>query len=87
MDDDGDGEIRGRERAGLALWHDRNTNGISDRGEIRPLIDWGIVSLSTTYEYDARHQHEIAWSPRGVVFATGEARPTYDLVMESRSPK
>src|SRR5688572_27417534 len=25
MDDDGDGEIRGRERIGLALWHDRNS--------------------------------------------------------------
>ncbi|HUR20761.1 MAG TPA: hypothetical protein VMZ90_08125 [Vicinamibacterales bacterium] len=84
MDDDGDGEIRGRERIGLALWEDRNSNGISERGEVRPLIDWGIVSLSTSYEYNAGHQHELAWSPRGVVFATGEVRPTYDLVMESR---
>ena len=85
MDDDGDGEIRGRERIGLALWQDRNSNGVSDRGEVRSLVDWGIVSLSTSYEYDSRHQHEIAWSPRGVVFASGEVRPTYDLVMESRS--
>jgi hypothetical protein len=81
MDDDGDGEIRGRERLGLSLWHDRNSNGISDRGEVRTLIDWGIVSLSTSYEYDASHQHEIAWSPSGVRFESGEVRPTYDLVM------
>lgn len=84
MDDDGDGVIDGREREGLALWHDRNHNGISECGEVRPLTEWGIVSLSTSYEYDARHQHEIAWSPRGVVFATGEVRPTYDLVMGTR---
>lgn len=83
MDDDGDGVIGGREREGLALWHDRNHNGISDRGEVRPLIEWGIASLSTSYEYDPRHQHEIAWSPRGVVFTSGEVRPTYDLVMGS----
>ena len=87
MDDDGDGAIRGPERAGLALWHDRNSNGVSDRGEVRPLTGWGIVALSTSYEYDARHQHEIAWSPRGVVFATGEVRPTYDLVMNTKAPK
>jgi hypothetical protein len=85
MDDDGDGAISGRERVGLALWHDRNSNGISDRGEVRTLIDWGIVSLSTSYAYDASHQHEIAWSPRGVVFAGGEVRPTYDLVMMTTS--
>lgn len=84
MDDDGDGVIRGREREGLALWHDRNHNGISDQGEVRPLAEWDIVSLSTSYEYDSRHQHEIAWSPRGVVFASGEVRPTYDLVMGAR---
>lgn len=84
MDDDGDGVIDGREREGLALWHDRNHNGISDRGEVRPLVEWGIESLSTSYEYDPRHQHEIAWSPRGVVFTSGEVRPTYDLVMGAR---
>lgn len=84
MDDDGDGVIGGREREGLALWHDRNHNGISDRGEVRPLTEWGIASLSTSYEYDPRHQHEIAWSPRGVVFTNGEVRPTYDLVMAAR---
>jgi hypothetical protein len=84
MDDDGDGEISGREREGLALWHDRNSNGLSDRGEVRPLTAWGIASLSTSYEYDARHQHEIAWSPRGVAFTNGEVRPTFDLVMSTK---
>lgn len=44
------------------------------KGEVRPLTDWGIVSLSTSCEYDGRHQHEIAWPPRGVVFAGGEVR-------------
>lgn len=83
MDDDGNGEIRGPEREGLSLWHDRNHNGVSEKGEVRSLAEWDIISLSTAFEYDARHQHEIAWSPRGVQFAGGEVRPTYDLAMSS----
>jgi len=81
LDDDNDGSIRGCELNGLALWHDRNGDGISDRGEVRPLTEHGVVSLSTRYEYDARHPDEIAWSKNGVTFATGEVRPTFDLVL------
>jgi hypothetical protein len=83
LDDDGDGEIRGRELIGLALWHDRNADGRSDRGEVRPVGDWNIVALSCAYEYDASHPDEIAWSPRGVRFGDGTARPTFDLVLHS----
>ena len=49
LDDDGDGRIAGAELAGLALWHDRNADGVSDRGEVRPVSEWGIVSLSCEY--------------------------------------
>jgi hypothetical protein len=83
LDDDGDGEIRGGELRGLALWHDRNLNGISERGEVRPVVDWGIVSLSTSYRIDASHQDEIPWSSAGVRFADGTVRPTFDVVLRN----
>ena len=54
LDDDGDGQIAGPELRGLALWHDRNANGRSDPGEVRPVGEWGIVSLSC--EHRARRR-------------------------------
>lgn len=81
LDDNGDGRIAGPELAGFALWHDRNANARSDRGEVRPLADWNIVSLSCAYEIDARHPDEIAFSPQGVTFGDGTSRPTFDLVL------
>lgn len=84
LDDDGDGEIRGTERNGFALWHDRNQNGTSERGEVRPLADWGIEALSTRYSHDSQHPDEIAWSRAGVRFADGQVRPTFDVVLRRR---
>ena len=83
LDDDGDGRIRGAELNGFALWHDRNRDGVSDKGEVRPVASHGIVALSTRYEHDAHHPDEIAWSRDGVTFATGEVRPTYDLILRT----
>jgi hypothetical protein len=83
LDDDNDGSIRGSELRGLALWHDRDGDGVSDKGEVRPLAEHGVVSLSTNYEYDARHPDEIAWSNNGVTFTSGEVRPTFDLVLRT----
>ena len=82
LDDNGDGRIAGAELTGFALWHDRNGNGRSDRGEVRPVADWDIVSLSCAYEIDAGHPDEIAYSPRGVTFRDGTSRPTFDLVLQ-----
>ena len=81
LDDDGDRRITGTELSGFSLWHDRNSDGRSDRDEVRPVGEWGIVALSCDYAYDARHPHEIAFSRHGVAFANGATRPTYDLVL------
>ncbi len=85
LDDNGDGHIAGAELTGFALWHDRNANGRSERGEVRPVAAWGIVSLSCEYEYDASHPDEIAFSPRGVTYRDGTSRPTYDVVLRRKS--
>jgi len=85
LDDDGNGQISGRELDLLALWHDRNVNGKSEPEEVRPVADWNIVALSCAYEYDATHPDEIAYSTRGVTFRDGGVRPTFDLVRHRAS--
>ena len=84
LDDNGDGSIAGRELVGLSLWHDQNSNGVSERGEVKPVAAWGVASLSCTYEHDPRHADEIAFSPRGVTFVDGRVRPTFDLILRSQ---
>lgn len=84
LDDNGDGEIAGRELDGLALWHDRNSDGVADSGEVKSLREHGIVALAFKYERDANHPDRIATSPRGVRFADGTARPTFDVILRSR---
>jgi len=81
LDDNGDGALSGRELHGLALWHDRNSNGVSEPGEVRTVESWDIQSLSCHY---GSHPTGIVFSPRGVVFQRGQARPTYDWIAPSR---
>ena len=81
LDNNGDGELSGPELQHMSIWHDRNGDGVSDRGEVKPLAFYGIVSLS--------HEHIIgdgrqvaAYAPRGVRFSDGRTRPTYDVVLQ-----
>ena len=83
LDDNGDGSISGRELEGLSLWHDRNANGVSERGEVRQVAAWGIVALSCRFQHDERHPDEIAFSRNGVTFANGTVRPTFDLLLRT----
>lgn len=83
LDDNGDAEISGRELVGLSLWHDRNSNGVSERGEVRPVGEWRIAAISCLYEHDAAHPDEIAYSPRGVTLRDGSVRPTFDVLLRA----
>ena len=80
LDDDGSGELTGRELLGLAIWHDVNGNGVSESAEVAPLHDWGIVALSCEYVVDGSHLG-VAMAPRGVSFLDGSQRPTYDVLL------
>jgi hypothetical protein len=87
LGDDHDGRLKGAELAGLALWHDANSNGISEAGEVRAVADWGIVELSCGHipprsRVEARLA--IAVSPAGIRFGDGSTRPTYDLLLRRR---
>ncbi len=78
LDDDGDGKIAGRELDGLALWHDRNGDGVCDAGEVRPVAAHSIVALG----YGHERVGDTLWvSDAGVTFKDGETRPTYDWLL------
>lgn len=81
LDDNGDGVITGPELAALALWRDANADGLSDPGEVRPVADYGITSLST---HGQPHDSGIPYCPAGVSFKDGTTRPTYDLILQSK---
>lgn len=84
LDDNADGELRGDELKGLAIWHDRNHDGVCRKGEVKPLADHGIVAVSCRFEIDASHPDRIAYSPKGVTLKNGTTRPTFDLILKSR---
>ncbi len=81
LDDNRDGQLRDAELAGLALWHDANSNGRCDPGEVKPLAHHGIVALSCRYERDPKHPEAIACAPVGVTFQDGTTRPTFDILL------
>lgn len=80
LDDNGDGILTGGELKGLAVWQDRNGNGISDPGEVVSLASLGITALSVNCQ---THKSGIAFNPEGATFKDGTTRPTYDWVMRS----
>jgi hypothetical protein len=81
LDDNGDGKLAGAELAGLSLWHDADADGVSDKGEVRPLASHNIVSLKYGHE---RAETRYWMSPAGVTFADGRTLPTYDWQLRPR---
>jgi tetratricopeptide (TPR) repeat protein len=77
LDDNGDGELRGEELQPLALWHDANSNGISEPCEIQPLAAWNIIALSCRSQ---PHSSGIPFQPSGVLLKDGSTLPSYDWI-------
>lgn len=80
LDDDRDGELRGAELTGIAVWFDRDTDGVSDRGEVVPVEELGIVAFST------QATMQVGFSPAnlcGLEMSDGRVLPTYDWVLAS----
>ncbi|MDB6032251.1 MAG: hypothetical protein JWM16_2589 [Verrucomicrobiales bacterium] len=80
LDTDSDGVLKGDELDGLALWQDRNSNGVSEPGEVRPVSAYGIQSISCKGEVSSTGA---VWNPAGVVFSNGTSRATYDWVVHT----
>ena len=83
LDDDGDGLVDGDERRGLAIWEDRDGDGVSDPGEVTDLDALGITALSTRASADA---NGVLKSVGGVTFTDGRVRPTWDWVSDGGAP-
>jgi hypothetical protein len=79
LDDDGDGFISGAELDGLSLWHDKNENGISEPGEVKPVADHKIAALKYTH---TRVGDDLWVADEGVLFEGGGWRPTYDWLLK-----
>ena len=84
LDDDGDGELRGAELGGIAVWIDRNSDGVSVGSEVTPVEALGIVALAT--QATERVGASLG-NPCGLELADGRILPTYDWVLESQQPE
>jgi hypothetical protein len=82
LDDDRDGMLAGKELEGLAIWQDLNSNGLSERGEVKPLVEWGIVSMSCRYALDTNRPDRMPYSAQGVFYRDGSSRSTYDVILQ-----
>jgi hypothetical protein len=81
LDDNGDGVLSGPELRGLAIWNDKNGNGISDPGEVIPVEALGVREISC---HSIVEENGVHWNPRGVRFADGSSRASYDWIVPSR---
>jgi len=79
LDDNGDGFISGEELTGLALWHDKNENGISEPGEVKPVAEHKIAALKYTH---TRVGDDLWIADEGVLFEGKGWRPTYDWLLK-----
>lgn len=78
LDDNADGRLRGSELQHLALWRDRNQNGISDPGEVKPLAAHDIVELECSAQTG---ESGMPYNVNGVTFVDGATRPTCDVIL------
>ena len=84
LDDDGNGWLEGKELDGIFVWHDKNSNGVSERGEVLPLSHFGIVRISVKA---TNRIGETLFNPKGIQLLDGTFLPTYDWVAKPINPK
>lgn len=77
LDDNRDGLLSGEELAGISVWFDRNSNAHADEGEVVPVEQFGVVSLSTQCTgFDGNSPMNAA----GLELNDGRIVPTYDWI-------
>ncbi|MCI0336846.1 MAG: hypothetical protein L0226_04675, partial [Acidobacteria bacterium] len=75
LDDNKDGWLAGKELDGLAVWRDRNSNGISEPGEVLPVKDLSIDRISVTA---SERINGTLCNTTGLHLSNGTKLPTYD---------
>ncbi|MGB1125239.1 MAG: hypothetical protein ACPG4Q_08535 [Phycisphaeraceae bacterium] len=79
LDNNRDGKLADKELAGLALWHDRNSNGVSDPGEVTPIDQTPIRAIATDTTDKVNGLHPM--NGTGLILNNGQTRPTWDWVI------
>lgn len=77
LDDNNNGWLEGQETQGLALWFDRDSDGVSDRGEVVPLSQSPVVALATAATGSTAGA---PMNAHGLRLRNGKTLPTYDWV-------
>jgi hypothetical protein len=62
----------------LAVWNDRNSDGVSELGEVMPVEELGIEVISCRSQVNANGMH---WNPAGVIMTNGTMRASYDWIV------
>ena len=77
LDDNRDSTLSGEELAGISVWFDRNSNAQADDGEVIPVGQFGVISLSTQITgFDGNSPMNSA----GLELMDGRTVPTYDWI-------
>ena len=77
FDDDRDGRVAGDELAGLGVWFDLDSDGLSDPGEVRVIESLGVRALAT----GATERVGLSLgNPCGMELVDGRVRATFDWV-------
>ncbi|MBS2030810.1 MAG: hypothetical protein JST54_23100 [Deltaproteobacteria bacterium] len=82
LDDDGDGALSGDELAGLVLWTDQNSDGVSDSGEVLDVRAAGVVRIQVSPD---GVRDGVTWQRAGVTMRNGKKLATYDWTPQSLS--
>ena len=85
LDNNGDGSLTGEELDGIGVWQDRNANGISDVGEIRPAREFGIIAIGV---HANEEECGVLMNHNGVTLGDGRSLTLFDWTPRSvaRSP-
>jgi hypothetical protein len=84
LDDDRDGELTGAELDGIVVWFDRNSDGVSDPGEVTPVQQLGIVAISCRA---TGRDGASPVNPTGLRLSDGGTAPTFDWVVRRNDPR
>lgn len=80
LDGNQDGALSGVELNGLRAWFDRNSDGVSQPGEVVDLATLKIEAISTKAERTTEGGHLL--NPTGIRLTNGKTLPTWDWMVE-----
>lgn len=75
LDNDHNGWLEGAELQGIAVWFDRNSNGVSEQGEVVSLASLGIERIAV---HSAGSAEGVPANPNGIQLRDGSSLPTFD---------